>query len=226
MNKIINKQKFIFIFFLFSMHSVFAFVPGADRYEISIGGDVPFYTGLQGRYNWSTQYYTKVGVGFALELFMDLHQDMLSGLGLSRHSHLLTTALINSVVFDARLGWAMSIYEGPYLELGYSLMIWGKGEVLGSDLRGTSQVSNLSDTAIYKVDILNHGPTFHIGYRFILIDKLTLNMDLGVYKPLFSSTELNYGDTLVPAGESEKINTLLVREIWFLSGGLWFGLSF
>ena len=221
-----SKQKLIFVSFLFSMHSAFAFVPGADRYEIGIGGDIPFYTGFQGRYNWSTQYYTKVGAGFALELFMGLHQDMLSEVGLSKHSRLLTKALVNSVVFDARLGWAMSIYEGPYIEFGYNLMIWGKGEVMGSDLRGASQVSNLSDTAIYKVDILNHGPTFHIGYRFILIDKLTFNMDVGVYKPLFSKIELNYGDTLVPAGESEKINDLLVREIWFLFGGLWLGLSF
>ena len=226
MSRIINKQKIILIFFLFSIHSAFAFVPGADRYEISIGGDVPFYTGLQGRYNWSTQYYTKVGAGFALELFMDLHQDMLSTLNLSKNSRTLVSALVNSVIFDARLGWAMSIYEGPYLELGYSLMIWGKGEVMGANLKSTSKVDNLSDTSIYKVNILNHGPTFHIGYRFILIDKLTLNIDVGVYKPLFSHAKLNYGDILVPSGETEKINTLLVREIWFLSGGLWFGLSF
>ena len=221
-----NKQKLFLISLLFSVKSAFAFVPGADRYEIGIGGDVPFSTGLQLRYNWSTQYYTKLGTGFALEAFMDLHQDMLNEFGLSKHSRLLTSALTNSVVFDVRLGWSMSIYEGPYLELGYNLMIWGKGEVKGSDLRGTSQVSDLSDTAIYKVDILNHGPTFHIGYRFILIDKLTLNMDLGIYKPLFSKIELNYGDTSVPSGESGRINDRLVREIWFLSGGLWLNLSF
>ena len=223
-----NKQKWVLIFFLFSIQSTFAFVRGADRYEISIGGDVPFYTGLQVRYNWSTQYYTKVGAGFALELFMETHQRFLNEFGFSKHTRLLTSALINSVNFDLRLGWSMSIYEGPYIELGYNLMLWGKGEVQGEELNSAIRPkNNLSDSSKYQIDILNHGPSFHIGYRFILIDKLTLNMDFGVYKPLFSKTELHYGSgTSVSAGESERVNELLIRELWFLSLGLWLGLSF
>ena len=139
----------------------------------------------------------------------------------------LLSALANSVVFDARMGWAMSIYEGPYVELGYSFMLWGRGEVTGREINNTiNSNSDLSDDSNYQVNIRNHGPALHIGYRFILIDKLTLNMDFGVYKPLFSTTALNYGDVSVPSGDSEAINDLLIRQIWFLSLGVWFGLVF
>lgn len=223
-----NKQKYFLIFLLFSVPSTFAFVRGADRYELSVGGDIPFYTGIQARYNWSTQYYTKLGAGFAMELFMENHQKLLNEFGSSRNTRLLTSALVNSVIFDLRLGWSMSIYEGPYLELGYDLMLWGKGKVEGREINSIIRPkNNLSDNSFYQVNILNHGPTFHIGYRFILIDKLTLNMDLGVYKPLFSRTELSYGSGVsVSVGESDKVNELVVRELWFLSLGLWLGLSF
>ena len=223
-----NTKKLIFISFLFYMHSAFAYISGADRYEISIGGDIPFYTGAQARYNWSTQYYTKLGAGFAIELFMDINEKLLvDQFGFSKDTKLLTSALINSVVFDLRMGWAKSIYEGPYLELGYNLMLWGTGEVTGQQINSSiGSASELSNSNLYTVDILNHGPTFHLGYRFILVDKLTLNMDFGVYKPLFSRTELNYGDIAVPAGESKKVDSLLVSNIWFLSMGIWFGLSF
>lgn len=225
-----NKRRWILgtAFLLFSIQSAFAFVRGADRFELSAGGDIPFYTGIQGRYNWSTQYYTKVGAGFAMELFMDTHQRMWNEIGISRHTRLLTSALVNSVVFDLRFGWSMSVYEGPYVELGYNFMLWGKGEVQGGELNSAISPKNtLSHSTLYQVNIQNHGPTVHIGYRFILIDKLTLNMDLGVYKPLFSRTELNYGDDIsVSAGESEKVNELVVRKLWFLSLGLWLGVSF
>ena len=222
-----NKIKYFFLLFLFCVPGAFAFVSGADRYELSLGADAPFFTGMQARYNFNTQYYAKAGAGFAMELFMNAHQDLLSQTGLSKNSSMLVTALTNSVVFDVRLGWAVNIYEGPYLELGYGLMLWGKGEVKGAMINSALNKSNpLPAGSTYEVDVLNHGPSFHIGYRFILIDKLSFNMDLGVYKPLFAQTKLNYGNESVPSGDSEKVNDLVFKEIWFLSVGLWFGLSF
>ena len=222
-----NIKKITFILFLFYAHSAFAYISGADRYEISIGGDIPFYTGVQVRYNWSTQYYTKLGAGFVIEFFINTNEKLLSEFGVSEDTKLLTSALTNSVVFDLRMGWAKSIYEGPYLELGYGLMLWGAGEITGQQINSTiGSAGDLSNSNLYKVDILNHGPTAHLGYRFILVDKLTLNMDVGVYKPLFSRTKLNYGDIAVPAGESKEVDNLLVSNMWFLSMGIWFGLSF
>ena len=220
-------KKIIFIFLFSFTSSAFAFVRGTDRFELSFGGDIPFHTGMQFRYNWSTQYYTKLSGGFALELFIDNYHKVLKEMGVLEHNNLLSSSLANSVVFDARLGWTMSIYEGPYIELGYGAMLWGKGEVLGKDINSSIRSQGgLSDNTHYQVEITNHGPLVHIGYRFILIDKLTLNMDLGVYKPLFSSASLNYGNESVSSGESEKVNKLVARQLWFLSLGLWFGVSF
>ena len=206
-----------------------AFVPGVDRYELSVGADFPAWTGVQARYNWSTRYYTKAGAGFAIELFMNTQQHISDGLGFNQNTAFVSKALVNSVVFDLRMGWAMSIYEGPYLELAYKLMIWGKGEVTGQDIKthlGSSGL-NIDDNSMFnEANILNHGPAFHIGYRFFLVDKLTLSMELGVYKPLFSHVTLNYGNVAVPAGSVDKIKTIILQDLWFLTGGLWLGVSF
>ena len=218
-------QKGILIFCLCFVHSVFAFIPGTDRYELHIGGNVPFYMGLHTRYNWSTKYYSKLGAGFAIKLFMDLNQDIFNQLGFSKNTQLLTTALANSMVFDFRMGWAMSIYEGPYLELGYNLMAWGKGTVKGNLLNNIKETKDLSNDTNYHISILNHGPAFYMGYRFILVDKLTLNMELGIYKPLIS--QLNYEDNISLSKEEENIiYTLLIEKIWFFSTGMWLSLSF
>ena len=216
---------------LLPIYSAFGFISGADRSELSIGGDFPFYApSMHLRYNWSTQYYTKLVAGFALDFLMQTNQSLLNELGVSRHTSLLTSALVNSVVFDVRLGWSVSMYEGPYIELGYGLMIWGKGEVKGKEINSVPNLTTtekLSDDITYQVNIINHGPSLHIGYRFILIEKLTFNMDVGVYKPLFSRTELNYGNqTSPPAGAGDTINDLVTDDLWFLSLGIWFGLSF
>ena len=223
-----NQIVLVLVSSLFSVYSAFGFMSGADRYELSIGGGVPFYApGMHLRYNWNTQYYTKLGAGFALEFLMNTHQKVLNELGVSTDTSLLTKALVNSVVFDLRFGWSMSVYEGPYIELGYGLMLLGKGEVKGSEINKTTNLTNqLSNNSTNQVNIINHGPALYLGYRFILMDKLTLNMDLGAYKPLFSSTKLDYGNIAVPAGESGKVNDLVVRELWFLSLGIWLGLSF
>ena len=200
---------------------------GQDRFEFSIGADIPVHTGGQLRYNWSTNWYSKLGAGFAIEPLMNIHQQMLSGLNFSEHTRLLSSALVNSVMFDAHIGWAKSIYEGPYVEVGYQLMVWGTGKVKGGQIRQfIGHTEGLSDDTDYQVDILHHGPALHLGYRFILADKLTLNMDLGVFKPLFSNTKLNYGEVTVPAGEMKKVNDIIVEKMWFLSLGIWFSFSF
>lgn len=222
------KKLFILILigFLFVPYS-YAFTRGADRYEIKLGSNIPFSAGVHLRYNWDTQYYTRLGAGFAVKWFMDTQQKMLNQMGFpTAKTMLLTSALTNSVVFSGRMGWAMSIYEGPYLELGYNLMLWGTGEATGDMIKNAINSSaNVSNQN--TVDILNHGPAVYAGYRFILIDKLTLNMELGAYKPLFAKTDINYGSGVaVPAGDSEKVNDLIFNHLWFLSAGLWFGLSF
>ena len=217
-------KTFLVIIFLFfsSVPTAFAYMGGTDRYELSLGADVPFYIGAQARYNLNTQYYAKVGAGFALELFMNTHQRVLNELGVFKKNAVFSSALVNSVVFDGRLGWAQSIYEGPYLELGYSLLIWGKGTAKGKDINQSVGNSSLSDDNDYTVNIINHGPVGHIGYRFMLMDKLTLNMDVGAYKPLFSNTKHNSGGS----GDVTKLNNLSLRELWFFSLGIWFSVSF
>ena len=225
-----NKKTWVlFSFLCFSfLPPAKAFVPGVDRYELSVGTDFPLYMlGLQARYNWSTRYYTKAGAGFAIEWSMNTHQQLSNKLGFDRRTALLSKALINSWIFDLRMGWAMSIYEGPYIELGYKLMIWGKGEVTGRDI-GThlGQVANMQDQSINYVNILNHGPALHIGYRLFLMDKATLSLELGAYKPLFSRTTLNYPGIAQPTGGSNQIKDLILRQLWFLTAGLWVGVTF
>ena len=65
-----------------------------------------------------------------------------------------------------------------------------------------------------------------LAIAFFLADKLTLSMELGVYKPLLSHVTLNYSGVNVPAGSVDKIKKMIFNDLWFLTAGLAFGVSF
>ncbi len=224
-----GRFKYFLIFLIFVPFSSMAFVSGNDRFELSFGTEFPVQIALQGRYHFSSQIYTELGAGFAMDFFIDTYRRVGPQLGMEASElHLVTRALTNSVIFDGSFGWGINMYQGPYLEAGYRLMVPSDGRVerdiiLSADIGRQT----LPEDETYTINIFNHGPTFHIGYRFILIDKLSLNLELGVYKPLFSVVRIDYGESVTATkNESEKISDILFYQTWFLSVGLWLNLSF
>ena len=219
-------KSIIIFFFCFLSFSSEAFIPGSDRLELGFGAEFPVQTGLQIRINANTNFYIKGGVGFAIEPFMISYRQLGKNLGIPVNElYFVSTALINSVVFSGRIGLTMSVYEGPYFELGYNLITLGRGEVTGGQAAfGLLSTDNsLSATSVYQVDITNHGPTFHLGYRFILIDKLSMNIELGGYKPIASHLRLGNGTQSI---NTKRIKDFVISKMWLISLGVWINFSF
>ncbi len=207
-------------------------------YKINLGADVPFQMGIQGQYHFAQipHYYAKGGAGFAISAFMKLRERLLKQFHfpLDHYEQTLVELMTHSVVFDARLGWAKHVDEGAYIELGYRLMVWGEELTMNAQrikkvFDYTVNVANNKTTGeqnIFHVDMLNHGPTFHIGYAFLLMDQFFLNMELGVHKPLLGLSEFSLRSSLNNNTNSEMIHHLIRGDLWIFSVGLWLGFVF
>ena len=199
-----------------------AFVTGADRYEVSFGTDFPTQVGIKGRLNLNTSLYFTGTAGFAIQPYMDSYKVVFSQLGVadSQWLDVVSSAWANSLALSGQLGLASSIYEGPYIELGYTVMLWGRGEVSGEKLWTQG-----SGATTWQVPSTHHGPTVTVGYRFVLVDKMFMNWHIGMYKPLFSHTGKSNGDSLKP-NDLKQIHSFILRSVYLPFMGLWLGLSF
>ena len=218
-----------------------------EPFELNVGSELPFYTGVQFRYNITEQYYSKLSAGFAMQFFMQSYQKILENFGYTKDTSLVMETLFNSFISDIRIGWALNVNEGFFVELGYYLMVWGKGEINQRFIDDVLEINSnnvLSSNGIYA-HILHHGPILSIGYKIILIDKLSLSLTVSGYKPLFSHTKLEYITDSPPVVESDTdtvsdqlenqslgdlynnaIDSIITKKLFFISLGVWFGLSF
>ena len=232
---------------MWSYSSIASAVDRNERFELNFGSELPFYMGVQFRYNITTQYYSKLSAGFAMQFLMQSYQKVLEGFGYEKNTASALDALFNSFVSDVRVGWAVNVNEGFFVELGYHLMLWGKGEVSQEFIDGIFKISSdniLSSESIYA-HTLHHGPALSIGYKIILIDKLSLSLAISGYKPIFSHAKLEYtadstpivnntSDTLSTQLKNQSlgdlhnkvINNIIVKNLFFVSLGVWFGLKF
>ncbi len=219
MQKILTSLVFFFV-----CHSGFAFIPGADRYEIHFGTDFPIQVGLKGRVNLNTHTYSAAEAGFAISPYLNSYKTLAQNLGIQSHFlDALTTAWTNSLILRLALGFTKSIYEGPYMDLGYTLMLYGKGSVSGKNFNHLIPKEQSSE--FYQIPTIHHGPSVYIGYRFILIDKLSINSHFGVYKPLFLHSGKSNG-SLLKTSLIQSLRSFVVRRLWMPCFGLWIGLSF
>ncbi len=218
-----------------------------EPFELNVGSELPLYTGVQFRYNITEQYYSKLSAGFAMQFFMQSYQKILENFGYTKNTTAVMEALFNSFVSDIRIGWAFNVNKGFFVELGYNLMVWGKGKINQGFIDSVLEINSdnvLSSDAIYA-HVLHHGPVLSIGYKIILIDKLSLSLAVSGYKPLFSHTKLEYvidsspvveddSDTVSDQLENQRlsdlhnkaIDNIIIKKLFFVSLGVWFGLSF
>ncbi len=202
-------------------------------YKINGGAEFPFQLGIQGQYHLPSvdHWYLKTGVGFALSIFMESRENLLNQIGFraSQYDRILAQLMAHSVVFDARLGYSSDLYEGPYIEFGYRLMVLGNEiPITRLDIERVFNHSVIFNPTAqqFSSDMLNHGPTVHLGYSFALMDYFFVNMELGVYKPLFGFVEFYLRQSQNRNTQSETINHIIGSHFWIVSLGLWMGFLF
>ena len=240
-------KKLLFFIIIGSYSHIASAIDHKDRFELNLGSEMPFYMGVQFRYNITSRYYSKISAGFAMQFLMQSYQKALEKFNYEEHTVSALEALFNSFVSDVRIGWATNVNKGFFAELGYHLMTWGKGKV---SQKFINQILKTDSDDIFSADSIyahtfHHGPVLSLGYKIILIDKLSLSLAVSGYKPIFSHAKLEYIASSPPITNNtsdrvstqlenqslgdlhnKAINNIIVKKLFFVSLGLWFGLEF
>ena len=155
---------------------------------LELGVEYPINFGLHFRYLLLEDVYARFGFGFMSEFFLESFSKVSPALGFlnKEEAEILSDTFKNSMYLDFRLGWIPYLKKtngGPYIELGLSSSVLGKGELRGLSLNQVLPDSEFNENQTYSAKTNSYNGTLHIGYQ-IPLDKLKLNLELGLVKIL------------------------------------------
>ena len=205
--------------------------PLTDRF-LEIGLEYPLNFGLHLKYLLNDNIYARFGFGFMPGFFLDSFESLSPSFGWlnEEEAKLIADTFENSMYLDFRLAWSPYFKEsggGPYLEVGLSRILFGKGELQGSQLKKVIE-GNDFELKNYSAKTNTYNVTAHIGYQ-IPLEKLKLNIEVGLIKILFADvlSQSSLGYELLSQKQKEGFKNFLKQKGWiFPTVSGWLSFSF
>lgn len=201
---------------------------------MELGLEYPLNFGVHLRYIASDTIYTRMGLGFMPNFFLNSFERLAPSFGYLNEetAQVISNTFQNSMYINMGLGWSPYLKEtggGPYIELGVSHNLLGKGEFKGSLLSKTIENESFDETKNYSAKTNTYNATVHVGYQ-IPFEKIKLNIELGLIKILYaevlSKTSLS-ADTLLNEQQEESFKNFLKEKGWiFPTVSGWISFSF
>ena len=187
---------------------------------LEFGLEYPTSFGINLRYLLTDSVYVRFGLGFMSKFFLESFEKIADSFGYLKEEEakLLSDTLQNSMYMDFRLAWAPYLKSkggGPYLELGLSHSLFGKGELNGVNL---SRVLNDNSFGVekYSAKTNTYNANFHVGYQ-IPFEKVKLNFEIGLIKILYTElldeTSLTAPKTFSDS-QKKKFQAFLKQKGW------------
>ena len=170
---------------------------------IELGLEYPINFGVQFKYMFYDTSYVRFGFGFMSGFFLESFEKLSPSFGYlkEQEANLFSDTFRNSMYLDLRFGWIPYFKEmkgGPYIELGLSSTLLGKGELRGTHLSRSIPEGSYDELETYSAKTTTYNGTFHIGYS-IPFEKIKFNLEVGVIKILHSSF-MDLNEDQIPIG--------------------------
>ena len=212
-------------------------------HSVEVGVELPLNLGVHGSILLTDTTYIRLGGGYVYEKFLGVFSAVAPRFGYitKAQADLMVDVLKSSLYLDGRIGWrpyAKSREGGPYIELGISSMLFGKGKTDAATVRKALDVGDdINDIeAHFSVKSNVYNATFHLGYQIPFAKNLRLNVDAGIMKifhaqPVkLSSVELERLPQKLeqlPQDKYNKLSKLLVEKGWvFPTVSVWISFMF
>ena len=176
---------------------------------LELGLEYPMNFGIQLKYLFYEFSYVRFGFGFMSGFFLESFEKLSSSFGyLNQYeSRVFSDTFKSSMYLDFRLGWIPYFKEtggGPYIELGLSNTLLGKGELKGVNLSKAINENTFEEREIYSAKTTSYNATVHIGYS-IPFEKVKLNLEVGLVK-ILHTTFMDLDESQI-AVESKSLST-------------------
>ena len=198
-----------------------------------LGLEYPMSFGVHFRYLFDDSFYARLGLGFLPRFFLSTFKEISPNFGyLSEEEALLmANSFENSVYLDLRFAWSPALKtkgSGPYLELGLSGIVYGKGTLEGDNLSKALD-SNLFPETRYSAQVNTYNFTVHAGYQ-IPIDSVKLNIEVGLIKILSANVKSEADDVEHQAfntKQTDRYKKFLMDKGWiFPTLSAWISIPF
>lgn len=188
---------------------------------LEFGLEYPINFGMHLRYLVNENIYARFGFGFMPGFFLDSFEKLSPSFGYlnEEEAALISKTFENSMYLDFRLAWSPYLKKaggGPYLELGLSGMLYGKGELKGTDLNKVIANDSFDESKDYSAKTNTYNATVHVGYQ-IPFEKIKLNVEVGLIK-ILDSKVLSETSTRAPTAlddsQKESFKKFLKKKGW------------
>ncbi|MDE0151186.1 MAG: hypothetical protein OXK80_01650 [Bdellovibrionales bacterium] len=227
-------RKFIFCFILF----VCVGVQAKDDLNVEIGLEFPAYFGMHTKISPHPNIYSRVGLGFVSNLMVGVpgvstFMGYLAKDYEAEHIEFAFDVIDNSLYGSISVGYRMKQKEGPYAEIGYSVIHKLGGselplEDVSTALKQSELIAGEAENPMSRINTTLHNGTLHVGYMFPLSSNVSLSTELGVIKPLYADVDVQHGESgnAEQAKESAKKTKDIMNQLWMVTGSLWLAFSF
>ena len=205
---------------------------GDSKTDTEFGLEYPTSFGLNLRYLLTDSVYVRFGLGFMSEFFLESFEKIADSFGYLKEEEakLLSDTLQNSMYMDFRLAWAPYLKSqggGPYLELGFSHSLFGKGELNSVNLSHVLD-DNSFGVEKYSAKTNTYNANFHVGYQ-IPFEKMKLNFEIGLIKILYTEL-LDVTSKTAPNtfsdSQKKKFQAFLKKKGWIPTFSSWISFAF
>ena len=192
---------------------------GNSRF-LEFGLEYPINFGIHLRYLINDDIYARMGFGFMPSFFLDTFKKLSPSFGYlnEEEAKLISDTFENSMYIEFRLVWSPYLKEasgGPYLEIGLSRMLYGKGELKGIDLNKVIEQNSFDELTNYSAKTNTYNATAHIGYQ-IPFEKVRLNLEVGLIKILHTKilSETSLESQLLDDNQQKIFTDFLKEKGW------------
>ena len=204
--------------------------------EVMVGTELPFQIGARMKIQLPWNIHLVAGLGYVPEFYADGFGTMAGSVGImgENTAEVAGKALAGAFVVDVRAAYSLDPDGGFFLELGYALISGGSGDVSGDVAESAYDFdyTGFNENDTLSVEASMHALTAHIGFLYLISERLSLVLDVGLVKPIVAEVDTTASG--VPAATASQIESdmnayledVIVSEMFIPTASVWMSYLF
>lgn len=204
--------------------------------EVIGGTDVPFQIGAKIKVQLPAHIHLSAGLGYSPEFYADTYATFAGGTGIlgENTAKIASKVLAGALVAEVKAAYSIDPDGGLFAELGYAFISGGSGEVGGDVVESAYDFdySGFDGSNSMSIDGTLHSLTAHIGFLYLVSERLSLIFDIGIVKPMVADVSVKAnGTSVTTANQIESdlesyLEDALVSEMFLPTAGIWLSYLF
>lgn len=204
--------------------------------EVLAGTEFPLQIGARLKIQLPAHFHMTFGLGYIPEFYADAFSGLSGGVGIlgENTAELASRPLASAFMLDVRGAYSLDPDGGFFAELGYAFITGGGGEVSGDIVESAydEDYAQFDEVSTLNIEGSLHSLTVHVGYLYLLTDRLSLIADVGVLKPVIATVETSAsGTSAATAAQVESdiqgyVEDALVSQSFIPTASIWISYLF